>query len=234
MNMKKILMTVGGIIVIGLALTFVFMMGKSAFFGKNGTANTTSTMADPFLGMVIPPEYASDPATKAVIERKIELVKKAYSEKPGTWETWIAVGDIKSLLKDYNGAIAAYRNSLALNSHNIVGYRNLAVVYENNLNDFQKAAENYKLAIDNNPGDIENYIELARVQSKRLNHPLDAEKTLKDGLKVTNYNPDLWLTLVRHYQSVGDTKNYTEQAKALMEAYPANTQYKELFKDIVK
>ena len=127
-------------------------------------------------------------ATRAVMQTKIDNTKVMYQDKPDIWETWIAIGNLKVLLGDYEGAIAAYRESISLQSNNILGYRNIAEVYKNNLRDYEKAQEFYGLAIEVNPLDPESYIAKALIEEFQLNDIESAERTYLAGLAKTGNN----------------------------------------------
>ena len=60
-----------------------------------------------------------DEATRAVIQVKIDETKAMYLESPDIWETWIAIGNLKTVLEDYEGAVEAFRQSIILQNNNI-------------------------------------------------------------------------------------------------------------------
>ncbi len=182
-----------------------------------------NNIADPFVGIVIPEEF--DEATRAVVQQNIDQTIAMYNESPDIWETWIAIGNLRSLLKDYEGAISAYRQSIVLQSNNVLGYRNMAEIYRVNLQDYIKAEEYYKLAIENNFSDYELYISLALLQHNKLNNIEKAESTYLEGLMKTSNNSDIMIRLIRFYKTTGQQEKFEQRAKQLLELYPDNEAY---------
>jgi len=176
-----------------------------------------------------------DTATAQVMQKEIDQVRKIYREKPNDWETWIAIGNLKAnTMEDYAGAIEAYQKSLAITPSNVLGYRNIAEVYNQHLHDYDKAATYYRLAIKNNLLNPEMYIALAQVQYYRFNQPAEAEKTLLDGLKQTGNNSDIRVRLIYLYRDTKNTAKYKLSARELIKAYPNNTLYRQSFADALR
>lgn len=195
-----------------LVVASIFFIQKNE---PKDSDNKKDNIGDPFANMAIPEEF--DEATRAVAQKKIDLTKEAYLERPNIWETWIGIGNLKVLLKDYQGAIDAYRQSLILQSNNILGYRGIAEVYNKNLEDFEKAEEYYKLAIENNPVDPEIYISLALVQDFRLNNPEAAENTYLNGLNRTDNHSSILNRLINFYKKKGDAEKQKKFENILQE-----------------
>ena len=221
-NMKKtekiILL---GVLMMLVAVGFYIFSAKKTS-EKNVISDSTAVSA-PFANMVIPADY--DEATRAVIQEKIDGIKKEYEEKPDIWEVWISIGGLKTLLKDYAGAIAAYRQSIVLYRENTLGYRGIAEVYNQNLKDYKKAEEYYKLALENNPGDVEVYITLAVLQYYRLNDAKAAETTFITGLARAQNNEEIIVRLIRFYNTIGDKAKEKNTAKLLLQLHPDNEAY---------
>lgn len=175
----------------------------------------TPKNSDPLALVTVPSNL--DEATRTLYEEKLEGTKKMYQEMPNIWETWVAIGNIKSLFGDYQGALAAYEKSVTLQPNNIVAQRNIAVLYNNQLNDPERAAAHYQLAIDNEPGDVELYGDLAMIQFKRLNRPSDAEATLLQALNRGRSKRDSLSRLVRFYEETNNQEKY-QQYKTMLEA----------------
>ena len=210
-----------GVLIVLIATGFYIFSAKK-ISEKNVVADNTAITA-PFDNMVIPADY--DEATRAVIQEKIDGIKKVYEEKPDIWEVWISLGGLKILLKDYDGAIASYRQSIALYPENTLGYRGIAEVYNQNLKDYKKAEEYYKLALEINPGDAEVYISLAVLQHYRLGDTKAAETTLLTGLARTQNNEEIMVRLIRFYNTIGDKVKEKNTAKLLLQLHPDNPVY---------
>lgn len=184
---------------------------------------------DPLANLVIPEKYASDPATKKVIEDKIAAVKARYAQQPNVWETWIAIGAIKALVEDFPGAIDAYKQSVAIQGNNILGYRNIAEIYNQHLGDYDKAAEYYRLAIENNFADAELYTALAFIEYKHLGNIEAAEKTYIEGLRRTAFANEVLVALIQFYKDTGNAEKFAENVRLLIQRNPKNAFYLETY-----
>lgn len=187
---------------------------------------------DPFANVQVP--EGLDDATMKEYEYRIAGTKALYEENPNIWEAWIAIGNLKSLLGDYTGAIAAYQKSIELQGNNVLGYRNIAEVYNTHLKDYEKAASYYRLALNNNFLDSDLYIALAQVYDLGLKQDAKAEQVYLEGLGKTQGHPDIFIRLVRFYKDNGNVDKYKEYARKLIEANPGNSAYKEAFKDALE
>ena len=190
--------------------------------GDGEVAKKSLDTANPLVDLQIPDSL--DEATKNVYQAKVDKTKKLYEESPEAWETWIAIGNLHVLFRDYEKGIASYRQSINLQSDNILGYRNIAEVYRNNLKDYEKAVEYYRLAIDNTPSDPDNFIKLIQLY-RLLDQPEKAEAEFGWAMGATNNNPDVLIAIIRFYKDVGNTEKYEESARLLLELYPDNPEY---------
>lgn len=212
MNKKKILISL--VIAVLLAGTGFYVYSKESKMKKTGdNAQLQGETGDPFAKIVFP--EGVDEATRVVMQKNIEGARELYTKMPEAWETWIAIGSLRQMLGDYNGAISAYRQSIVLQSNNVLGYRNMAEVYKNNLNDPEKAQEYYKLALENNAIDSEIYVSLALVQQYKLNNPEEAEKTLLSGLTRVTDKRDILLRLITLYQTTNQSDKQTKAEELL-------------------
>src|SRR3989344_159316 len=127
MKNKKILLYI---------IIIAILIGAVGYYIYNKEAKITDNSAmvdkviDPFENISIP--EGKDEATRAVIQGKSDETKAMYLESPDIWETWIAIGNLKTVLEDYEGAVEAFRQSIILQNNNILGYRNIAEVYKRN------------------------------------------------------------------------------------------------------
>lgn len=199
------------------------------FFEKGRESKMVGEELDPFSGLTIPEKYLADTATKKVIEDKIAATKVMYAEKPKIWETWIAIGNLRALLEDYKGAIRAYEQSIALQPNNILGYRNIAEIYNQHLKDYKRTAEYYKLALENEFNNAELYTALAFVYYKQLGNNEEAEKIYIEGLRRTSFDSSILTALIQFYKDTGNTEKYIENVRLLIERNPDNTFYRDTY-----
>ena len=213
---KKILFAFA--VVILLVATGYYIYSKEVKMNENNSGNNLQTTENPFENLSIPEEM--DEATKAVMQVKIDNTKVMYNEKPDIWETWIAIGNLKVILRDYEGAIDAFRQSVILQSNNILGYRNMAEVYKNNLKDYESAKEYYRLAIELNPGDPELYIALALIEEYQLKDLASAEETYLNGLNATHNSFEILNRALTFYKNNGNIDMAEEMQRRIKELYP--------------
>lgn len=210
---KKLLPYILVIVLVGIAGYYIY--NKEAKITDNNVE--VGKITNPFENISIP--EGKDEATRAVMQVKIDNTKAMYDEKPDIWETWIAIGNLKVVLEDYEGAVDAYRQSIVLQDNNILGYRNIAEVYKNNLKDYVSAKEYYRLALELAPGDPEIYIALALVEEYQLKDLLSAEETYLNGLRNTNDNFEILNRLLLFYNRNNPEKSKDVQDK-INELYP--------------
>ena len=218
---KKLLIYAAVILAIVFAVYYIY--NKELKIGDN---NGAGTVINPFENLVIPEDV--DEATRVVMQTKIDNTKAMYEDKPDIWETWIAIGNLKVLLGDYEGAIAAYRESISLQSNNILGYRNIAEVYKNNLRDYEKAQEFYGLAIEVNPLDPESYIAKALIEEFQLNDIESAERAYLAGLAKTGNNFEILNRALIFYERNNQPQKAAEIQKKINELYPDSAAAQEI------
>lgn len=63
------------------------------------------------------------------------------------YDGWISVGNIKQGLKDFNGAVEAWKYATVLNNANPLAFSNLANYYKAFAHDYEQAIKYYNLAI---------------------------------------------------------------------------------------
>ena len=173
-----------------------------------------------------------DPLVAARYESEISGTKKLYEEKPGIWETWIAIGNLKNLLGDYEGAIAAYQKSLEITHNNILAYRNIAEVYWRGLADPEQAVTYYELAVNQNFTDIELYTALGQLYHKQLKDPEKALNTYRRALSVSPLHPDILSAMITLYKDTENTARYVETVREIRRAYPNEEIYRTAYQDV--
>lgn len=198
--------------------------------GKDAAKTPVDHNLDPFANVRVPDGL--DPLVAARYEQEIAGTKKDYETQPDIWETWIGIGNLKNLLADYEGAIAAYQKSLQITPNNILGYRNIAEVYRQGLKDYEKAAAYYQLALKQNFADIELYLELAQIYHKQLQAPEKALEVYESARARWPDKPDILTALINFYKDTGDTDRYRETVRLLRQTYSGNELYRASYTDV--
>ena len=202
------------LIILALAVASgLYIFNKESKIKKANNMQAQGETGDPFANIVFP--EGIDEATREVMQKNIDGARAMYAKMPEAWETWIAIGSMRQMFGDYNGALSAYHQSIGLQSNNVLGYRNMAEVYNKNLNDYEKAEVYYKLALENNTIDSEIYVSLALVQQYKLNNPEAAEKTLLSGLTRVTDKRDILLRLIALYKTTNQLDKQTKAEELL-------------------
>lgn len=204
MNKKQVIIGASVVVVITLAI---------GYYWYDSGAEQRALIQDPFANVKVPDGL--DAATKQIYEEKIAATKEMYQKMPNIWETWVAIGNLMSLVGDKEGALAAYQQSVALQPNNIVAERNIAVLYADHFHDYERAAAHYRAAIRNEVNSPDLYISLINIQWKKLNDVDAAKKTLEEGFKRTGNNYDLVNFAVSFYAEIGDTAAAENYGKIL-------------------
>ncbi|OGH64441.1 MAG: hypothetical protein A2821_02890 [Candidatus Magasanikbacteria bacterium RIFCSPHIGHO2_01_FULL_41_23] len=199
-------------VVILLGIAFLLFGLGSWYFLYIQKSDDISVNEDPLADIKIP---NADATTKKIYEEKISATKEMYLKMPDIWETWVAIGNLKSLFGDYVGALAAYEQSVAIQPNNIVAQRNIAVLYAENLQDYKQAEAHYRLAIRNELNRAELYMDLIKIQWKKLNNENAAKITLEEGLKRTKNDYDLVYFAIAFYTEIGDKETADSYQKKL-------------------
>jgi tetratricopeptide (TPR) repeat protein len=219
---------------ITIIISVLVILLFSWFIYKNQTSNVVDFVVDhnldPLANVVVPDGL--DEATATRYKFEIDGTKEMYQDKPDIWETWIAIGNLKNLLKDYEGAISAYEKSLLLTKNNVLAKRNIAEVYFQGLKNYESAAVYYQLAVDQNLKDVESYMGLALTYHKQLGDLEKAEKAYKDGLHNLPGHPDLMTRLINFYKDIGEQEKYAETVRELRRQQPNNEVYRNAYQDV--
>lgn len=205
------------------------ILGAGAWWWSAGGARPGRGGADPLAGIVIPEQLARDADTRQRVQQEIDGTMAMFERAPDSWNTWIAIGNLRSFVLDFDGAIAAYQRAVDIQPNNILGYRNIANVYATNLRDFSRASAYYRLAIKNNPQDADGYLELGALWRRQLKNPAEAEAVYVSALSPTQNYPDILVALIELYKETKQTDKERATAKKLLTLYPDNDGYRNAY-----
>lgn len=218
--MKKIYLLIIVLVIIGA----FFIVLRSPFRVVNNEEN---------LFNMIPPADFNE-LQLGRFNENLTILKEMYEENKDDPQFWIGLGNLKSSIRDYQGAIVAYQKCLEIDLVNIVANINIADIYERNLNDFPKAEEYYKKAIEVSPNNYDFYERLARLYFLKMNRMEDAEKVLLGGLEKTNNNPFLLVSLINFYDRYNRIEDKIKYIKILLELYPEEEVYQREYLEYVQ
>lgn len=117
---------------------------------------------------------------------QIKILSETLRKDSNYLEGWIELGLLRKLLADYEGARDAWEYAAFLSPTFHVPFHNLGFLYLQHLKDFRKSEENYLKAIDNEPKDIQAYIDLSDLYYFSLNDANNAKEILNKGIKANS------------------------------------------------
>jgi tetratricopeptide (TPR) repeat protein len=168
------------------------------------------------------------------LDGKIENAKKLFQEKPNDNYTWITLGNMYEFAHDYERAIYAYNKSSEIQPNDFIGKINVAIIYEQNIKDYGKAAEYYQKTLDVSPPSFQPYDDAAQFYWHRLNKPEEAEKIYLSALENLMSQQESLVALVSYYKEIGNTEKLKEYAAKLIANFPDNERYKEAYGEYIE
>ncbi len=218
-----------------LLVVLLIIAGAIFYFWLEREKNSIQTLEDQEeqLFNITPPtdfdEYQIDR-----VNGKLGDLKKMYQEDKEDTNFWLGLGNLRNFVRDEQGAISAYQKCLEINPLNMVANINIADVYEKKLEDFPKAEEYYKKAIDNQFNNPDLYNRLGRLYYLKMDWPAEAEKTFLEGLEKTDNFPDLLVGLINFYKQQNRTEDEIKYIKILLELYPDNQLYQQAYSKFIE
>jgi tetratricopeptide (TPR) repeat protein len=150
-----------------------------------GQANSTVATPDASKPIAFSADISADIRTQlnvALKNAQAEIAKNPLSPGP-----WITLGNIHKIGGDYANAALYWEYVAGAYRGKAVPYLSLGDLYENFLKDTTKAETYYKLAIQNDPANVNAYANLYTMYHFTLKNDTKAAAILADGLKA---NPD--------------------------------------------
>jgi Tfp pilus assembly protein PilF len=129
-------------------------------------------------------------------------------------------------------AIIAYKKAAELEPNSLLAYRNIAEVYARDVGDYEQAATYYRLAITRSVSDPTLYLSYGMLLDTNLHQPEKAEKVYLEALEKTRYDRDVLLSLVELYKRMGNTTQYEEYGKILLNRYSDDSLIQQKYKAI--
>jgi len=199
---------------------------------ENNSVQMPEETEEQLFNITLPTDF--DEYEIARVNGKLGDLKEMYQKDKEDTNFWLGLGNLRSFVRDYQGAIDAYLKCLEINPLNIVANINIADVYEKKLEDFAKAEEYYQKAIDNQFNNPDLYNRLARLYYLKMDQPAEAEKTFLEGLQKTDNYPDLLVGLINFYKQQNRTEDKVKYIKILLELYPNNQLYQQTYSKFIE
>ena len=158
----------------------------------------------------------------AQLQSQAAAMSAQLTKTPEDWSLWLGLGIARKTAGDYQGAISAWHYLTVLYPTDATAFSNLGDLYLNYLKDYSASVSNYKIAIKNNPTNLDAYKNIFQVYTTTTytGGVGAAADILKQGIMSNPKAVDLQVILARYYKSQGDIVN----AKATYNAAINNAQ----------
>ncbi len=120
----------------------------------------------------------------------ISHLKESIKKDPNNAEMWVQLANAYYEIQDYQQSIETYLQMITLVDEKSAVYQDLGVVYRRD-GQFEKSIEAFKMAIADNPDNIQALFNIGIVQFHDLDDEAGAKKTWE---KVAAVNPDFQLS----------------------------------------
>jgi tetratricopeptide (TPR) repeat protein len=177
-----------------------------------------SIIADPVLNA---PDLSDE-----IIAKRLEDFQKARQEVINS--NFDTLGGLNSLaqakrgLGDLEGARVAWEYANLISPLNSLSFSNLAALYHFELNQYDKAEENYLISIANDPDDIPTIRNLFEMYFYSLKDNAKAEALLFQSIEANPEQADLYAVLARFYADIGRVAQAIQYYEKNLELNPAN------------
>ena len=220
-----------------LIFLFVFGLGCFLVFKKIHEKSKIITNfyfnnKDQIFMVEVPDNFSQDQRDR--LSMKMEEAKKAYDENIGDNWTWVIIGNMYMYAEDYNRSILAFQRASEIEPKDITAILNLANLYEDHINDYQKAEIYYSKAVTLFPDHADLYDRLAKLYWLKIGKPKDAEMIYLQGLDKVDDRATIILDLINFYSKTNQLDQQKIYIKKLLDTYPDNETYKRDFGNLIK
>lgn len=135
---------------------------------------------------------------KEKIKEMIDLIKIDYDNI----YAWYDLGAYRRVIGDFEGAAEAWTFGALIRPKDFVSYHNLGDLYGFYMKDYPKSEKNYLKSIQNNPQNIQAYLDLATIYESVYKEKTDqVENILLQGLQANPGNANLQAALDNYRSS---------------------------------
>ncbi len=153
--------------------------------------------------------------------------KKTLQKDPNDFGAYFEIGWVKTELKDWPGAAAAYEKSVALNDKNITGWNNLAYVYTQ-MKNYPKAEESYLKSLEVSAGYMPTYMSLIDFyENYYIEKKSEIEKVILRGLQASPENEGLLSALAIYYRDIGQKGKAIDAYERLLHIKPGDEEIRQ-------
>lgn len=167
-------------------------------------------------------------------QKDFQEVEASLEEDPDQLNGWLRLGGIKKHVDDYKGAEEAWIKAGEIRSKNSTSFGNLADLYANFTQEYDKAEFAYKIAIINSLGEAMNvsfYRSLYYFYLEKIKDEEQAESILLQGIE-DNPKSDLLFILANFYRERGKNQKAIDYYQRYLEYNPDSEKVKKLLDEI--
>lgn len=123
-------------------------------------------------------------ATKKLATEKLRQTVVYIKQEYDLLGAWYDLGAYRKLIGDYEGAAEAWTFATLIRPKDYIGYHNLGDLYGFYIKDYPKSEENYFKSIQNNPQNVQAYLDLATIYQFAYKEKANqVESVLSQGLR---------------------------------------------------
>ncbi len=165
--------------------------------------------------------------TVQLFQQRFDEAKKILQAEPDNFNKWLYAGVLKKGVGDYEGARDVFIYVGQIRPKNSTSFANLADIYAYFLNEPDKAEENLKIAIANDPNDYSFYLSLADIYRYKFSDgAAKYEQTMLEAIAKFPDNVNLIAPLAAYYRLANQIQPAIEWYEKLVKLAPDNTEAK--------
>ncbi len=160
----------------------------------------TTPAPELYRAVTVPDNFPAD--AEVIVRQNIETLRNEIEENPDLFQSWINLASQYKIIQDYEGAIEIWEYLNETAPQNTLSRVNLGGVYHYELQEYEKAEENFREALSIEASTPQAYLGLHELYlySYKINTTL-AEDVLKEGIAALPDNIDLVTTLASYYKN---------------------------------
>jgi len=158
-------------------------------------------------------------------------LKKGELSKEDQVKTYLDMGKKFETMGQTEFAKSAYNHAIKIDSANYISYLNLGILYEAK-GDFVRAEEQYKLALDRNPGEWTAWQKLIELYRYKIDDNDRARGAFIEGLTQTKNNIELVKQFAAFLENSGEKTDALAYYQIALKAAPADAELQQAIKRV--
>ncbi|MBU4348179.1 tetratricopeptide repeat protein [Patescibacteria group bacterium] len=160
--------------------------------------------------------------------KRIEEINNQIKEDYQHLDLLLEAGSLRQVVGDYEGAVRTWEFASAVFPKNYTSFQNTGFVYGFYLKDYDKSEENYLKSLENDPTNIQVYLDLVDIYTFS-NQMEKIPVFLKTSLKNIGHSNQLFLkaSLAKYYVDIKDNTNAIKYYEEVLAGDPSNEDIKQ-------